>query len=535
MRNLCLALVPLLVLPLVGQSNAIPGTDVAVYEVGGPSVYGRIGPAYPNGTAGVVIGHSMCNNGSLNVPWIGNSGGVMIETYPKIAFLLARESGGRMVQISGKSNLKHSRVAFNFSGTNPCGPCQSGPSNTFHVGCYDVYSAGFNGSQSNLGPTSEINPWLGSWNPVGSYFDIGDPGQAGYPALADGVQSLSISGFDTVKNRMAVPEQELIEPGTFYGQNHVVILGEPVANRANNVVSRPVSFSWSGSSWSIALQGASAQGSVLQRWSGATVDLGGNGADDGRFEVAVKVTGPVRGMWHYEYAVHNFDNHRGGASLRIPLCQTARLANIGFRDIDGDSLNDWTTVRTANTLEIQAGAGNPLDWNTLYNFWFDSDAAPTTGVVEIDEARPGPGALTVVVPARVPGLLGTEYLGAGCGSPAPLAYANGSPTSPNPGYAIEFELTPFGVIVAAFGLAADNLSLGNGCTQYLDGNQLVGIVALSADASGKAIQTVPLQAGMSPVDWYCQGFEVVGSGGPVLGFLVPSNGLRIRVAGTGCP
>jgi len=534
MRTIPLALVPLLTLPLAAQSNAISGTDVAVYEVGGPSVYGRIGPAYPNGVASVVIGHSMCNNGTVTVPWIGNSGGVMIETYPKIAFLLARESDGRMVQISGKSNLKHSRVAFNFSGTNPCGPCQSGPSNTFRIGCYDVYSAGFNASQSNLGPTSEINPWLGSWNPVGSYFDIGDPSQVGYPAPADGVQSLSTSGFDVTKGRMAVPERDLLVPGTFYGQNHVVILGEPVANRANNVVSRPVSFSWSGSAWSIQLQGTSAQGSVLQRWSGATVDLGGNGADDGRFEVAVKVTGPVRGMWHYEYAVHNFDNHRGGASLRIPLCPTARVANVGFHDIDGDALNDWTAVRTASALEFQAGAGNPLDWNTLYNFWFDSDAAPIAGAVEIDAARPGPGALTVAVPSRVPGLLGTEYLGAGCGSPAPVAYGNGTPTSPNPGFAVEFELTPSGVIVVAFGFAGDNLALGGGCTQYLDGNQIAAVVALGADASGKATQALALPPGMTPVDWYCQGFEVLGSG-PVLGFLAPSNGLRLRVAGTGCP
>jgi len=45
---------------------------------------------------------------------------------------------------------------------------------------------------------------------------------------------------------------------------------------------------------------------------------------------------------------------------------------------------------------------------------------------------------------------------------------------------------------------------------------------------------LPIAPGMAPVDWYCQGFELV-TGGPVLGFLAPTNGLRIRVAGTGCP
>jgi hypothetical protein len=527
MRTLSLALLPLLVLPLAAQANAVPGTDIAIYEVGGPSVYGRIGPAYPNGTAGVVIGHSMCNNGTVNLPWFGSSGGVMVETYPKIAFLLARESDGRMVQISGKSYLKHSRTAFNFSGNNPCGPCQSGPSQTFRIGCYDVYSSGFNGNRSNLGPTTEIDPWLGSWNPQGSYFDIGDPGQFGYPAPADSTQSLSVSGWDAVKNRMEVQEQDLIVPGTFYGQNHLMILGEPVANRDNNLVSRPLTFGWNGTVWSVSLQGTSVQGSVLERWSGATTAKAGNGSDDGRFLVAVKVTGPVDGMWHYEYAVHNLDNHRGGAALRIPVCATARVENLGFHDIDSNALNDWTPVRVGDSLEFQATAGNPLDWNTFYNVWFDSDAAPVTGTVEIDGARPGAGALTIGVPSQVPGQLGVEYLGAGCGSPAPTVRANAA-------FALDFQVASSGLVVAAFGFGGANVPLGGGCTQWLDGNQLGVVELLVADPDGSAVRNIPLAAGMSPVDWYCQGFEVV-TGGPVLGFLAPTNGLRIRVAGTGCP
>ncbi|MBL9078106.1 MAG: hypothetical protein JNL08_11415 [Planctomycetes bacterium] len=535
MRTLSVAFVSLLGLPLAAQANAVPGTDIAVFDVNGPGVFGRTGAAYPNGLVGMAIGHSMCNQGTVNLPWFGTSGGVMVETYPKIAFLLARESNGRMVQISGKSFLKHSRTAFNFSGTNPCGPCQSGPSQTFRMGCYDVYSSGFNGSQGNLGPTTEINPWLGSWNPVGSYFDIGDPAQTGYPAAADGVQSLSITGFGSVKNRMQVLEQDLVTPGTIYGQNQLVILGEPVANRGNNQISRPLSFTWSGSSWSVAVTGTASQGSVLTRWTGATTAMAGNGNDDGRFLVAVKVTGPVNGMWHYEYAVQNVDNHRGGAVFRIPVCAEARVENVGFHDIDSDALNDWTPVRNGDALEFLAGANNPLDWNTFYNVWFDSDAAPAAGLFEVDAARPGAGALTVAVPAQVPGLFNVAWLGAGCGAPAPTVVATGQPTIPNAAFGVEFSVTPGNLVIAAFGFAGANLPLGGGCFQYLDGNQL-GVVELLVPnpADGKALRPIPLAAGMTPVDWFCQGFEVV-DGGPLLGFLAPTNGLQLRVGGTGCP
>jgi len=526
----------LLATPLVCQANSIPGTNINIYEVGAANVYGRIGPAYPNGTAGIVIGHSMSNCGSVHIPWDGVVGSIMQDQHVKIAFLLAREDAGgtRMVQISGKSNCKHSRVAYNFSGAPPCFPCQSGPSNHFRIGCYDIYSTGFNGNRSYLGPTTEINPWLGTWNPTGSYFDIGDPGQAGYPFPADNVQSLSTSGWDAVKNRMEVPEQELIQPGSFFGQNQVVIIGEPVANRADNLVSRGVSFSWNGSSWSEGLVGSSAHGSVLTRWTGATTSMGGNGMDDGRFLVAVKVTGPTNGMWHYEYAIQNIDNHRGGASFRLPICATARVENIGFRDIDRDAGNQWSINRAGGELQFLAAANNPLDWNTFYNVWFDSDAAPVAGDMHIDEARPGPGALTVDVATTVPGLLGTEYLGDGCGVTVPAIYANGAPSSPNPGYQVELEADPNSAVVLAFAGADTVVSLGGGCTTYLDDTQILVTELLISDGSGQASFSLPIPAGLTPIDFTAQAFELAPSGA-LLGFLDLSNGLKIRAGGVGCP
>src|SRR5690606_4773808 len=99
-------------------------------------------------------------------------------------------------------------------------------------------------------------------------------------------------------------------------------------------------LSWSGSSWSASTTGTRSQGTILQRWPGSTSDTGTNGNDDGRFEVAVKVTGPVNGRWHYEYAVLNIDNNRGGAAFRLPVCPSGTVVNLGSRDIDTDPLND---------------------------------------------------------------------------------------------------------------------------------------------------------------------------------------------------
>lgn len=419
---------PRLALVLVGaasvgaaQSNAVPGTDVYLYDVSNSTIYGRRGPAYPNGEVGIGFGHAFCNKGTVHIPWQTSptTSGQMTDIHFKIAFLLARESNGRIVQVSlPNSYVKHSRVTYNL-GSSQCGTCQTGPASTFRIGCYDAYSTGFNGDRFNLGPASEIDPWTGSWNPVGSYFDRGDPMVAG-AAANDGVQSLTsaqVGTFDTVKNRVTVPESELSQPGTFYGQVHLVCEGEPLAARGDNLLSERLNFTWSGTAWSTSNAGGPVAGSVLNRWVGATRNTAGNGLDDGRFLVAAKVTGPVNGLYHYEYAVHNIDNARGGASLKIPLHPSAELTAVGFRDIDGNVLNDWALSRSGGELSFLASANNSLDWNSIYNVWFDSNVAPTAGSVVIDQARIGPGALSVTVASDVPnGALSASVatLGTGC-------------------------------------------------------------------------------------------------------------------------
>src|SRR5690606_17448837 len=144
-------------------ANAVPGLDIGMYELTDIAYNGRRGAPYPGGEAGFTVGHSWCNGGSVNLPWVSQSGGVMVDRYPRIAFLLVRESGGRMVQVSGRSICKLSPTAYNFS-SGPCAPCNVGSGSYFFVGCSDTYGSGINSNQLALGPTEEIDPWLGTWN-----------------------------------------------------------------------------------------------------------------------------------------------------------------------------------------------------------------------------------------------------------------------------------------------------------------------------------------------------------------------------------
>src|SRR5262249_46242410 len=123
----------------------------------------------------------------------------------------------------------------------------------------------------------------------------------------------------------------------------------------------------------------------------------------------------------------NVDNRRGGGALRIPLCPSARILDAGFGDIDDDAGNDWTIDVQASQI-VFANAANPLAWNTLFNFWFDSDAAPGSATLAIDQATAGPGLATVSIAGSAPTQSFNVYLGPGCsnGTP-PHLYVTGAP------------------------------------------------------------------------------------------------------------
>jgi hypothetical protein len=396
---------------LAAQSNTVPGLNGRLTNVSAITVLGNTAT-----TIGCAAQNDMCNPGTVQIPWQS----AMQENHPKFGFMVARESNGRFEQISDRSFCKHAFTSVNGSGG--CGTCQGTGGlggSVMGIGCTDAYGVGNNGDRTWLGPADEIDPWLGTWNHIGSYFDRGDP-DVGPPNNTDGVRSLNTGAFDSVKNRVTINISDLGVAGAAYWyQIHLLHQGEAVANRTDNLMSRGVTFSGGGTSWSSSDSGVATYGSILTRWTGATVNLAGNGTDDGRFAVGVKVTGPTAGMYHYEWAVHNIDNSRGGATFHVPVDPSATVANIGFRDIDSNSLNDWTASRVGNEVVWSAPASNPQNWNTIYNFRFDCSLGPSNAPVTIDEARIGTGALFVQINSQAPSgglpIATVTTVGAPCG------------------------------------------------------------------------------------------------------------------------
>src|SRR5262249_7936403 len=303
----------------------------------------------------------------------------------------------------------------------------------------------------------------------------------------------------TVNHQMRVDDTDLSVPGApYWWQSGYLNPGEPESNRTNNIGSRGFTPSWNGSVWSFADGPNFLNGTILQRWSGASITSNTNGVDDGRFYVAVKVTGPVGGLYHYEYAVHNRDNKRGLGAFRVPVCPAALVQGFGFHDIDQDPNNDWSASRTASEITFQTTT-NPLRWNMIFNFWFDSDAAPdATNTLSLDQFDLGAGALTVAVAGTAPTGLYNEVLGPGCGVPAaPTLYAIGSPARASLGnatFALQSGGNPSGAVCGFVLSVADGSTLiGPGCTAYSASvSTMMGPLFLSAGPAGTVTMPLPV-------------------------------------------
>jgi hypothetical protein len=405
-----------------------PGPDIItgdIGQIGGLEQFGS------NGTqVGLGVSTTSCNAGSVPVNFIR----LPSTDHPIIPHNLYRMSGGsdntdRFEQI-GQSWVKH---AFGADQLDDCGfGCT--PANFTHLGagCSDTYAASQNATQDDLGSRALVNPFTGA-----------------FQSTADDHSGHTHTG---TSHRILVEESDLnttLNPGaTYYAEVQYISSHEYTwcqthagqCNMYNNTsyrrfnVNGTTSFTFSEAGETVRMTPA------VNAWTGATIHpIEPDPGIDGRAFIAYKVTGPVAGVWHYEYAIYNENLDRGIQSFTVPLGCGVTVSNLGFHappngpgfPNDGTQGNAgfsnaaWSSDQSATGVSWSAETfaqnqnANAIRWGTLYNFRFDSDHAPLTASATIAFFKTGtPVAVTVLGPCEL--------------LPSPTPAESPTPTPPNP-------------------------------------------------------------------------------------------------------
>ena len=391
-----------------GSITIRPSSDCRELVVGPDVIVGDLYQIQKFGTVGDMTGYSIgtvsCNIGDEPLQWQANN-----ENHPVIGQNIYRAKDGRFEQI-GMSWLKHGFLALT---QNLCCNCQNpGTGSLLGVGCSDPYSASLNGSQSGLGPRSEVNAWTGEF-----LFPFGSSGQTGNAIY----KRIQIHNDDV--------DPSLNAGATYYGEGQYVSPDDAAAgNQLNNVSFRPLNVgNFSGGGWIFNLAGSTRrQIPAIQVWKELHPDV--TIADvqppgDGLFKVASRATDNGDGTWHYEYAVYNMNSSRNGQKFTVPLQPDSAPTNIEFHGVphhSGEpfSTDDWGIQTFSNRIEWSSEkfAANPdanaLRWGTMFNFRFDSPSEPQMGEVTLGFFRTGnPDSLNTaaMVPAAGSGCLMTNY------------------------------------------------------------------------------------------------------------------------------
>lgn len=351
--------------------------DVSIVELYGLTSYGHQG-SYPNGLNGLSMATTSCNPGNANIPWYAP----MDRRHPVIAMQMYRIYQGRFEQV-GQSWLKHGFFALN---NNQCGSCQDpNTGSLLGVNCSDTYSAGNNASQTYLGGRDEVNPFTGLWECEGSWFSNYQP---------DCTRRNSGSGLTSVDHRLQVLDSDLGLAGAQYFYEAYYISRDESIDRYNNISSRAISsMNWTGSQWTFATSSEPMrQGPAITRWG--DMNAIATPRDEGDAILAVKTTDLGSGNYRYDYALYVHDIDRQIREFSIPVLDSATVTNIGFRDIDQNSGNQWTPTRAGDKLTWATGTfgqpgANPLKYGTVFNFWFESTTPPTDSAGQIGLFKAG--------------------------------------------------------------------------------------------------------------------------------------------------
>jgi hypothetical protein len=300
-------------------------------------------------------------------------------------FNMYRLMNERLTQI-GQSSTKH---ALGAAQEDACGfGCNPYPNGErLGIGCSDTYSAQFNAnSQQWMGPRSEINPWTGFWTYTNSHISVPH-------------------SHNSIDHRLQVHDADL-DPTQNAGAQYFYecyVLGYDDADHLNSIAHEPVAIvsGAPGGTWTFDLSGTNTDiGPTIQAWPGATViSVPANPAGDGRSFLAHKVTINPNGSTHYEYAIYNHDMDRNIGSFNVMRAGTSVIGNAGFYDVFSHnevySDADWPATINATNVSWATEPfnvnplSNPIRWGTMYNFWFDSNAAAASATATLGAHKPG--------------------------------------------------------------------------------------------------------------------------------------------------
>ena len=96
---------------------------------------------------------------------------------------------------------------------------------------------------------------------------------------------------------------------------------------------------------------------------GQATELHDTGA--GRVQLALVSSDLGGGVFHYEYALMNFDFERQVQSFTLPIGAGQIVSNVGFGDGDATAANDWTPSVGADAVTWTAPANGPLTWTVV--------------------------------------------------------------------------------------------------------------------------------------------------------------------------
>jgi hypothetical protein len=411
-----------------GTFSILPGNaPCSVLSTGPDVIIGDI-TSMQNATAAAgldsfTLGTTACNIGDTVLNWHGptNLHPVISETFYKYKIV---NGSGRFEQV-GMSWLKH---GFASDTGSLCCTCQNpGNNQIMGIGCSDPYSASQSGTQSSLTPRWQVNAHTGVFPYPGA-----NPTWSGTTARRCEVllSDLEVSGGTT----------------HYYAECTYVTSDDAAAgNNNNNASFKEIAVTGGPANYTFATMGTTQRAvPAIEAWPmlepGVTL-TSVQPPSDGLFYVGSNATSLGGGLYHYEFAVHNMNSDRGAGSFTVAVPAGALIANVEFHDVtyrNGDGqLNvnqtstDWTStigggsITWACETEAQNNNANAIRWATTYNFRFDADVAPVSGLVSVGLWKSGsPGSFTAV--AEVPAASSTVGFCFGDGSGTACPCGNNS-------------------------------------------------------------------------------------------------------------